>query len=340
VNIQAVQRVLETIGHAVRRRSDEYCVVVRSTLLPGILEEKLVPLLSESAGTALGERIRLCNNPEFLREGTAIRDFDRAPFVLVGVTDVWDAEPVTSLYEGVRCPRYVTDSRTAAMVKYACNAFHATKVAFANEIGTLAKSMGADGPEVMQILCKDTTLNTSSAYLRPGFAFGGSCLPKDLRALNRYAEHHAVRTSLLRSILPSNEEHLRQAVSLIQASGHQQIGLVGLSFKVGTDDLRESPAVILAETLLGRGYDIKIYDPGVQLSRLRGRNRAFVDQHLPHLAALLVDDQNALCQHASLLVIANDIADELDWPPDFGGEVIDLRQDLVRAKVKLVENPV
>jgi len=339
VNTAAVQGVIEAIGRAIRRRAKDYNVVLRSTLLPGILEDELLPLLVETVGTDLGGGLHLCNNPEFLREGSAISDFDHPPFVLVGVPEVWDAADVLDLYEGIRAGHIVTDSRTAAMVKYACNAFHATKVAFANEVGRLATSFAADGPEVMKILCKDKVLNTSSAYLRPGFAFGGSCLPKDLRALTRHAERSAVRTPLLGSVLESNDEHLRRGATRVMESGHRQIGLVGLSFKVGTDDLRESPAVILAETLLGRGYDIKIYDPGVQLSRLHGRNLAYVDQHLPHLAALLVENQAALWQHASCLVFTSDVANQLDWPTDFDGTVIDLREDLVRSRAKLLAVP-
>ncbi len=325
---RAVEAVVSVIGRAVRQRTQSFTVVVRSTLLPGILEERLAPLLAETAGCPLGGRLSLCNNPEFLRESSAIRDYDDPPFVLVGTDDSHTAQTVLNLYDAIRAERVVTDTRTAALVKYGCNAFHALKVAFANEIGSLAKSFDIDGAEIMDLLCRDRRLNISPAYLRPGFAFGGSSLPKDLRALTRYAEREALRLGLLGSILPSNEDHLRRAVRLIQSTGHKKIGIVGLSFKAGTDDLRESPLVILVETLLGRGFDIKIYDPGVSVSRLRGKNLAYIDCHLPHLAALLVESPADLYQHGSLLVLGSNVAESLDWRAEYAGDVLDLRRDL------------
>jgi len=217
------------------------------------------------------------------------------------------------------------------MVKYACNAFHALKVTFANEVGSLAKSMGADGRDVMKIVCKDTQLNISTAYLRPGFAFGGSCLPKDVRALNRYAQSEAIETQLLSSLLPSNQSHIRRALDVIKEQQHRKIGLVGLSFKAGTDDLRESPLVTLAETLLGQGYDIRIFDPGIRVAKLVGSNLAFVDTHLPHLAALLIDDFTELCSHADYLILGSDVADDVVVPPELRDCMFDLRCDLVNS---------
>ena len=225
----------------------------------------------------------------------------------------------------------MTDSRTAAMLKYTCNAYHALKVAFANEIGSLAKSLGADGHRVMGLACQDTKLNISRAYLKPGFAFGGSCLPKDIRAVTRHAEREALRLNLLGSILPSNREHLFRAVDMIEEAGVRKIGIVGLSFKAGTDDLRESPFVTLVETLVGRGFDVKIYDPGISISRLKGRNLAYIDNHLPHLAALLVEDPAELYDHASLMVASTAIADQIDLANTFDGPIIDLRSSLVTA---------
>lgn len=335
VSTRAVSRVVQAIGEVLRVSRQDYTVVVRSTLLPGILEEQLAPLLSETVGRELGPGLRICNNPEFLRESTAIRDYDAPPFVVVGTTDDWNADSVLELYRTVRAEQIVTDSRTAALLKYACNAFHALKVAFANEIGSFAKSFGADGRKVMELLCRDTKLNVSPAYLRPGFAFGGSCLPKDVRALARYAEREALRLSLLGSILPSNREHLQRAIEMVEETGHRKIGVVGLSFKAGTDDLRESPFVTLVETLVGRGYDIRIHDPGVSISRLRGRNLAYIDQHLPHLAALLVDSPAELVEHATLLLVGTEVADELDLLSSYAGEVIDLRKSLVIADADL-----
>lgn len=332
VETVALERVVQAIGRVLCDTGQPYTVVVRSTLLPGILEERLAPLLKEAAGCELGSDVTLCNNPEFLRETTAIRDYDNPPFVLVGAAEPAQAEEVLALYQRVKADRFVTDTRTAALVKYACNAFHALKIDFANEIGTLAAALGADGQEVMRLVCQDKRLNISPAYLRPGFAFGGSCLPKDVRALVRFAQRSAIRTDLLSAILPSNEAHLERALKMVRAAGCKRVGLVGLSFKAGTDDLRESPQVILAETLLGRGYDVKIYDPGVRMARLVGKNLAYVDVHLPHLAALLVDRPEEILGHAELLVLATDVADELDWEPAYGGEVIDLRRDLVVAR--------
>jgi len=331
VSTVAVEKVIESIGEVLRGTDQPYTVVVRSTLLPGILESQLAPLLASSSGRELGGDLKICNNPEFLRESIAIRDYDAPPFVVVGTIDGADADDVLELYSSIDADKVVTDSRTAALLKYGCNAYHALKVAFANEMGSLAKSFGADGQVAMELLCKDTKLNVSKAYLRPGFAFGGSCLPKDVRALTRYAEEEAVRVSLLRAILPSNQEHLDRSIRLVEESGHKKIGMVGLSFKAGTDDLRESPYVTLVETLIGRGYDIKIYDPGISVSRLKGRNLAYVDQHLPHLAALLVEETSELFDHAELLVLGNDIANEVEIPSRFEESLVDLRRSLVVA---------
>ena len=337
VSTYAVERVVQSIGEALRDSDRPYTVVIRSTLMPGILEEQLAPRLSEAADRPLGPTLQICNNPEFLRESTAIRDYDDPPFVVFGTIDGWDAAPLFALYPNVQAEQIVTDSRTAAMLKYTCNAFHALKVAFANEIGSLAKSLGADGHRVMGLACQDTKLNISRAYLKPGFAFGGSCLPKDVRAVTRHAEREALRLNLLGSILPSNREHLFRAVDMIEETGVRKIGIVGLSFKAGTDDLRESPFVTLVETLVGRGFDVKIYDPGISISRLKGRNLAYIDQHLPHLAALLVEDPAELYDHAGLMVASTAIADQIDLANTFGGPIIDLRSSLVTAHVSGAE---
>jgi GDP-mannose 6-dehydrogenase len=304
-------------------------------LLPGILEDRLGPALEAAAGRPLGDDLVLCNNPEFLRESSAVKDYYAPPFVLVGASKPEHAAPIVELYHAVEGERFLTDTRTAALVKYACNAFHAVKVTFANEIGSLAKSMGADGHDVMRLVCQDRKLNISPAYMRPGFAFGGSCLPKDLRALNRFAEHEALRLPLLASALPSNEAHLKRALKVIRDSGHRRIGLVGLSFKAGTDDLRESPMVELVETLVGSGFLVKIYDPNVMVGRLRGRNLAYIDRHLPHLAELLVPHSAMLLKHAQLLVLSTDVANELDGLSHYAGEVFDLRRDLAHDRKPL-----
>jgi GDP-mannose 6-dehydrogenase len=333
VSSDAVEHVVASIGNALKNTQRQYLIVVRSTLWPGILEDRLIPLLERSADRHVGDGLFLCNHPEFLRESTAIRDYDDPPFILVGTDSDTAASQVAQLYPGVNAEVIITDSRTAALVKYACNAFHALKIGFANEIGRLAKSTGADGHKVMQVVCSDFKLNISPAYLRPGFAFGGSCLPKDLRALVRHGEQYAVSTELLRAIIPSNVTQIDLALREIRESGHRQIGIVGLSFKAGTDDLRESPIVILAETLLGRGYDLKIYDPAVMADRLIGQNLAYIERHLPHLTSLLTEDFGELFGHASLLVLGTDVADTIDWQTAFTGETLDLRRDLAVARL-------
>ncbi|HET6572881.1 MAG TPA: nucleotide sugar dehydrogenase [Fimbriiglobus sp.] len=332
VSADGVERVVRSIGQAVREAGKPYQVVVRSTLLPGILEDRLRPALEDAAGRPVGADLGLCNNPEFLRESSAVKDYYHPPYVLVGADSEADAAPVLDLYGAVEAEKIVTDTRTAALVKYACNAFHALKVTFANEVGSLARAFGADGHAVMDLVCRDRKLNVSPAYLRPGFAFGGSCLPKDVRALTRFAEQKALRVNLLASVLPSNESHLRRALKMIRDSGHRKVGVVGLSFKAGTDDLRESPMVELVEALVGWGCEVKIYDPNVMLGRLRGRNLAYIDRHLPHLAQLLVPHTSAVLSHAGLLVLGTDVANGFDWRGHFPGPILDLRKDLARPQ--------
>jgi len=329
VNYKIVQRVVESIGVALRDSKQSLTLVVRSTLLPGVLEDVLVPALVAASNCELGDRIHLCSNPEFLRETTAIADYDNPPYVLIGADDQQTASVALQLYEKLTCEKIVTNTRVAALIKYSCNTFHALKVSFANEIGTLAKSFGADGREVMEIVCKDRQLNISPAYLRPGFAFGGSCLPKDVRALTRYAQQQGIDCNLLASLLPSNQSHLTRAIRLIRESGTKNIGLAGLSFKAGTDDLRESPQVMLAEVLVGQGYNLKIFDPGVRVTALVGSNLHYIDEHLPHLARLLCNDPVEMLEHSELMIVATRVIDSIDGFEKFTGDVIDLRKDLV-----------
>lgn len=332
VNYSTVRRVVAEIGECLKAVDRPYTVVVRSTLLPGVLEDVLVPTLEETSGQEIGKQIQICNNPEFLRETTAIADYDQPPFVLVGADNEEAARTALALYSGIDCEKVVTTTRVSAMIKYTSNAYHALKIAFANEIGTLAKEFGADGQEVMKIACKDTQLNVSKAYLRPGFAFGGSCLPKDVRALVRYAEQQGAACEVMRSILPSNRSHLDGAMQLIRETGKRRVGLIGLSFKAGTDDLRESPQVILAETLLGQGFEVQIFDPDVRVTALVGSNRHYIDEHLPHLAKLLCEDSAKILEDSDLLVIATGIVDRIEQLDQFEGHVIDLRKDLVVAE--------
>ncbi len=330
VTVHILEAVIAEIGRALRASPKPYHVVIRSTLLPGLLETRMKQVLLEALGREELGDVVLCNNPEFLREGSALKDYYHPPYVLVGADSEADAAPVVALYEKVETQKFVTDSRTAALVKYACNAFHAVKVTFANEIGAVAKAMGADGHEVMRLVSEDTKLNISPAYMRPGFAFGGSCLPKDLRAISRFAEHEALRLNMLSSVLASNESQLKRALKLIRDNGQKKIGLVGLSFKNGTDDLRESPMVEMVETLTGWGFSVKIYDPNVSVSRLRGRNLGYIDRHLPHLAQMLVTGKAELLEHAQTLLLCNDVANEHDWRGSHGGKLFDLRMDLAR----------
>lgn len=337
VNYRTVLRVIEQLGQCLRDTDRPYTVIVRSTLLPGVLEEVLEPALAAAARCEIGERIQLCSNPEFLRETTAIRDYDWPPFVLVGANHEVAAEAALALYADLKCEKIVTSTRAAAMVKYASNAYHALKIAFANEIGALAKAFDADGQQVMEIVCRDTQLNVSKAYLRPGFAFGGSCLPKDVRALVRYAEQQGERCEVLQGILPSNQTHLQRGLRLIRASGKRRIALVGLSFKAGTDDLRESPQVILAQTLLGEGYELMIFDPDVRVTALVGSNLHYIDEKLPHLARLLCDDPQQILIESEMLIVATEAVNRLPGIAHFTGEVIDLRTDLVVAECEAAE---
>ncbi|PYN12534.1 MAG: GDP-mannose dehydrogenase [Candidatus Rokuibacteriota bacterium] len=287
IDVDAVVRTGQSIGQAVRKRAEPHAVVLRSTVLPGTAEQYLVPALLAGAGGRAATRVAV--NPEFMREGSSLSDFARPPMTLVGCGD----------------PAMHTSIRTAEMVKYAANAFHALKVCFANEVADVCAALGADGNEVMRVFAMDRKLNVSEAYLRPGFAFGGSCLPKDLRALLHAARAADVSTPVLGSILPSNEGQVRRGVEAVLALRRQRIGVVGLSFKAGTDDLRESPVVGLVETLIGKGCDVRILDRNVATARLVGANRRYIEQEIPHIASLMCPSAEALLAHAEVIVIGN-----------------------------------
>jgi GDP-mannose 6-dehydrogenase len=298
-----LERVSEEIGAALRGRSERYTVVIRSTLLPTTCEQIVLPRLEAASGLRAGTGFGLCVNPEFLREGKSVRDFFDPPKTVIGQFDVASGDAVADLYEGLPGPVYRVPLTVAEMIKYADNSFHALKAGFANEIGSVCKSLGLDSHAVMEILTADTKLNISPAYLRPGFAFGGSCLPKDLRAVIHHARRADVSVPILESILPSNSAQIDRVFSLIEATGKRRVGLLGLAFKPGTDDLRESPLVELAERLLGRGYELLIYDPQVAVSRLLGANRAYVDQRIPHLSRLMASSADAVVHHAEVCVV-------------------------------------
>jgi GDP-mannose 6-dehydrogenase len=301
----AIERAGRELGHALRERTAPVTVVLRSTVLPGTTEGVLVPALAEGAKREPGAWLRLAVNPEFIREGTALRDFSHPPFTLVGCAADEPAAILEGLYGGAEAPFVRTSIRTAEMVKYAANAFHALKICFANEIGDLCAAFGGDPQEVMRIFRMDRKLNVSDAYLRPGYAFGGSCLPKDLRALLHAGRSADVSSILLASILPSNDAHIRRAVDVVLDHRRRKVGMVGLAFKPGTDDLRESPLVTLAEALLGKGCEVRILDRSVAVARLMGANRRYIEEEIPHLAALMCSDAAALLEHAEVLVIGN-----------------------------------
>lgn len=306
LDLGQVERVASEIGAALRVARDRYHVVVlRSTVLPGTTHELVIPVLERASGRSYGEDFGVAVNPEFLREGSAIRDFRQPPMTLVGHNHAADASGAAALYSAIDAPLVATDIRTAEMIKYASNTWHALKVCFANEIGNLCKRLGVDSHEVMEIFCRDAQLNLSSYYLKPGFAFGGSCLPKDVRALQYRAKELDVELPVISTILESNRRQVDVALEQILDTGATRIGLLGFSFKAGTDDLRESPLVTLAEALLGKGMKLRIYDHNVLLARLVGANKAYIQHRIPHLSSLLCDTMDEVLAESEVLVVGN-----------------------------------
>ncbi|MEW5813235.1 MAG: nucleotide sugar dehydrogenase [Actinomycetota bacterium] len=299
----ALENVTDMIGTALAAKVDWHVVVYRSTMVPGTCEDLLIPRLEEASGKRAGIDFGVCVNPEFLREGTSVRDFFDPAKTVVGVIESRSAEMVLGLYDALPGKRFQVPVKVAEMAKYVDNSFHALKVDFANEIGAICSSLTLDSYDVMEIFFTDTKLNISTAYLRPGFAFGGSCLPKDVRALTHTARQNDLDVPLLSNLLTSNESQMRRAVDLVLAVGRRKVAMFGLSFKQGTDDLRDSPLVELAERLMGKGFDVKIYDPTVVLSRLTGANRQYISQQLPHLGDLLSDDVDAVLEHGEVLIV-------------------------------------
>ena len=305
LNTGYVEKVCAEIGAALAKKSDYHVVVIRSTVLPTTVQDKLIPILEESSGLRAGEDFGVCMNPEFLREGSAIKDYYRPSYIVIGSIDKKSAEIMEKVYVAVDSPVIHTTLQTAEMVKYASNAFHAVKVSFANEIGNLSKAFGIDGREVMGILVQDHQLNISPTYLRPGFAFGGSCLPKDLRAILYAAKDQDIEVPMLGATLESNEQQIQRGVELIQKTGQHKVGVLGLSFKAGTDDIRESPVVSMVETLIGKGYEVRIYDDVVKPEMLHGANRAFYERRLSHIAAIICPSIEEVMQEAEVLVVTN-----------------------------------
>ena len=303
LDLKYIRRICEQIGQALKTKTTRHTVVIRSTILPGTMRSIVIPTLEEFSGKKAGVDFGVCNNPEFLREGSAVKDFRSPPKTVIGELDKASGDMLTKLYEKLEAPLIRTDVESAEMVKYVDNSWHALKIGFANEIGNLCKSFGIDAHAVMNIFCQDRKLNISSAYLLPGFAFGGSCLPKDLRALSYQAKMHDLHLPILTSILPSNEMQITRGLQLIMEKGPTRVGVLGFSFKAGTDDLRESPMIEIIERLIGKGYDLRIYDKNVNIASLVGANRDFILNHIPHISKLMVGDIDAVLNHAQTVVI-------------------------------------
>ncbi len=305
LNTHYVETVCTEIGKALADKPAYHVVVVRSTVVPGTVLDCLVPLLEAASGRRAGEDFGVCMNPEFLREGSAIQDYDHPSYVMIGELDERSGDTAQALYQAIEAPVVRSSIPTAEMLKYVNNTFHALKVAFANEIGNVCKAHGIDGQEVMELFARDRQLNLSPMYLKPGYAFGGSCLPKDLRALVYRAKELDLEVPLLNSILPSNQGQIQRAIQMIESKGRNKVGVLGLSFKAGTDDVRESPVVPLVETLVGKGYQVAIYDERVDPNQLFGANKAFLERQLPHIAAHMRASVEEVLNQAEVIVIAN-----------------------------------
>jgi GDP-mannose 6-dehydrogenase len=323
LDLSHVRRVCQEIGAAIKRKGAEHTVVLRSTVLPGTTRNVAVPELEAASGRKLGDGLTVNFNPEFLREASSVKDFYDPPFTLIGEFEKGQGDRFASIFSFLKAPEIRSTIEVAEMVKYVCNTFHALKVAFANEIGTIGKSLGVDSSEVMRIFCMDDKLNINPYYFKPGYSFGGSCLPKDVRALLHRAKENDCDVLMLNQLLPSNKRHTERGIELVEKVGKgKKVGLLGLSFKAGTDDLRESPMVVLVETLLGRGYLMKIFDRNISLARLVGANKAYIEQEIPHISELLITDLQEILAWAEVLVVGNP-------SPEFREAVTRTRKDQV-----------
>lgn len=309
LDLSHVRKVCQEIGAAIAEKDTFHVVVARSTMLPGSMRSLVIPTLEAASGKVAGVDFGVCNNPEFLREGTAVYDYYNPPKTVIGESDEKAGALLVQLYEKMDAPLVRTDVETAEMVKYTDNTWHAVKVAFANEIGNICKAVGIDGHKVMEIFCQDTKLNLSPYYMKPGFAFGGSCLPKDVRALTYKARSLDLDLPLLNSILPSNQRQVEKGIKMIADKGARKVGILGFSFKAGTDDLRESPLVDVIEHLLGKGYELKLYDKNVNLAALTGANQDYILNHIPHISKLMVTNMQDVLDFADTIVIGNGAAE-------------------------------
>jgi GDP-mannose 6-dehydrogenase len=304
-----VQRVGEQIGLALREKDDHHVIALRSTVLPGTTTGMLIPTLEEASGKLAGRDFSVCMNPEFLREGSSLRDFYHPPFTIIGAQTELAGAKLAELYTGIKAPLHITAIGVAEMLKYACNCFHGVKVTFANEIGNLCKALGTDSHEVMRLFCEDTKLNISPSYLRPGFAFGGSCLGKDLRAAVYRAKELDVDTPVLSGVLESNRKQILKAFDMVHSIRRRRVGVLGLSFKAGTDDLRESPIVTLVEMLIGKGLTLSVYDGSVSRAGLIGANREYIEREIPHIWSLMRGSIAEVLESSDVIVIGNDAAE-------------------------------
>ncbi len=327
-----VRKVCAEIGGALRCRDEFHVVVCRSTVLPGTMRNTVIPLLEEHSGKRVGEDFGVCYNPEFLREGSAVHDFYHPPKTVIGQTDAAGGEQVASLYAMLDAPVFRVAIDVAEMVKYVDNAWHALKVGFANEIGDICRASAIDSHTVMEIFCGDTKLNLSGCYLKPGFAFGGSCLPKDIRALTHKARTMDLNLPILNAIVPSNQMQIETALRMITDLGRKKIGVLGLSFKAGTDDLRESPMVEVIERLLGKGYDLRVYDENVRMAKLIGANRDYLLNHVPHISHLMVDSLDEVLVHGDVIVVGHKA-------PQFDNLMARLRAEQVMVDLVRVAPP-
>jgi GDP-mannose 6-dehydrogenase len=326
IDLKYIRRVCEEIGTALRNHEGAPVIVIRSTMLPGTMRDVVIPTLEKFSGKRAGTDFGVCINPEFLREGTAVYDYFNPPKTVIGEFNRASGDLLASLYEHLDAPFIRTDIETSEMVKYVDNCWHALKVGFANEIGNLCKAVEVDSHRVMDIFCQDTKLNLSPYYLKPGFAFGGSCLPKDLRALLYKAKTLDVTLPILAAVLPSNEQQIRRGIRAVIDKGNKKVGILGFSFKAGTDDLRESPMVELTEYLIGKGYDLRIYDRNVSLASIHGANRDYILNHIPHISRLMVSSIDEVLAHGQTIVIGNADPEFREVPKrvDDGQTIIDL----------------
>ncbi len=312
IDLKAIRHVCEQIGEVLATQDNAPVIVIRSTMLPGTMRQVVIPTLEASSGKRAGNDFGVCINPEFLREGTSVYDYYNPPKTVIGELGKSSGDLLATIYAKMPAPMIRTDIETAEMVKYADNAWHALKVGFANEIGNICKGVTVDAHRVMDIFCQDTKLNISPYYLKPGFAFGGSCLPKDLRALIYKAKSLDLALPILSSILPSNQLQIERGVQAVVDKGNRKVGILGFSFKAGTDDLRESPVVELTERLLGKGYDLKIYDRNVSIASIHGANRDYILNHIPHISRLMASSVDEVLKHGQTIVIGNGSPEFID----------------------------